>query len=409
MLKTKKKLKNLNSNLNTNYSETYENSKSYKKTKKNLSKSSKSSSNEKKSLLIITYNSPGLIMDSSIYKDIFEKNNYIVDIIILEATKDKNDNNINTNTNLNKIKKKYYANLIIEVIPYNLKINYPSKLNFFMPNSELFFQFDKLKNINYIFCKNNLAYNYFEHIKKNKNHNYKCYYTKFTTLLPEEIINQKKIIKDPNTFIHFAGKSPFKNTAYLVNCWLNNKCFLNIDPQIKLYITCYDHCFRSMVFNFKKIKKDNVNFYFQKDKIFTYKNITFFCQKAPYEQYLDILSKANVAICISSMEGYAHYINEARFLKTFVITVDAAPMNELVENNVNGYLLTDKSNYKDLSETGFELIKAIPTEENLKNIIIKCIKNKNNLYKMASKSHEMFLSDKDFLYKSMKKAILDII
>jgi glycosyltransferase involved in cell wall biosynthesis len=396
-------LKNNSLDYNESYSMSRKNrnTKQKKSTKKN---NNQHSALEKKNLLIIVPDSPGTIMDSNIYKDIFEKNNFEVDIYIY-----KSRNNI-----VNYSKKKYYANLFIEFIPDNIKQKFPNAINFFMPNSELFYEFDKLVDINYIFCKNKLAYDYFKHIKnKQSEYTYKCFFTKFTTLIPSEITNNiTSYTKDSNVFVHMAGKSPFKNTSRLLNCWINNNCFLNIDPNIKLYITCYDSCFKRILQDFE-IYLPNKKFWhlnFKKNRVNTYKNITFFAEKAPFKKYLKILTEANVSICISEKEGYAHYLNEARFLNTFIITVDAPPMNELVKDSVNGLLLKDKSEYeyKDKSQTGFNLINSYPTESELKNKLIYCIKNKNNLYKMGEKSNKMFMDDHTFLYKSMKKAIQEI-
>ena len=46
-----------------------------------------------------------------------------------------------------------------------------------------------------------------------------------------------------STILFFSViKSGFKNTPDLVHCWIKNKGFLDIDPDIKLVITCYEHC-----------------------------------------------------------------------------------------------------------------------------------------------------------------------
>ena len=46
-----------------------------------------------------------------------------------------------------------------------------------------------------------------------------------------------------------------------------------------------------------------------------------------------------VHICPSEMEGFGHYINEARSVKALVIGSNASPMNELVQENENGILI----------------------------------------------------------------------
>lgn len=51
------------------------------------------------------------------------------------------------------------------------------------------------------------------------------------------------------------------------------------------------------------------------------------------EEYLDIASQHGIHLCTSEVEGFGHYINEARAMSSLVITTDAAPMNELVDSS----------------------------------------------------------------------------
>ncbi|WP_421693893.1 glycosyltransferase [Aestuariivirga sp.] len=48
-------------------------------------------------------------------------------------------------------------------------------------------------------------------------------------------------------------------------------------------------------------------------------------------EYLAELAQHGVHLCTSQMEGFGHYINEARSLGALIVTVDAAPMNELID------------------------------------------------------------------------------
>lgn len=347
-------------------------------------------------LRIITSNSPGLLNDADTYKKIFSKYNYNVDILINERF-----------WNHKQPKNKYHINLFLEhIAPINFIEIFPSDINIFMPNQELFASFDELKDINYILCKSKLALQYFKHIKKEKNHKYKCLYTKFTTNIPKTI-KKSKINKNPNLFVHLAGKSGSKNTASLIYCWMQNKGFLDIDPNIELYITCYRTCFKKMIIGLKELYNFDFN-YNSKQKEIKIKNITFYSEPAPIENYNNLLINANVALGISSQEGYGHYINEARFFETSIVVLDHPPMNELVEDNVNGFIvkepiLEQKDWIKEFSS--FKLYKAYPNIDNLSKVIKNCILNKNNLHELGKNGKNMYLNDKKYFKKRMKKFI----
>jgi len=342
---------------------------------------------------------------------------------------------------------------------------FPSKTNLFMPNNELFIdtnednkkkskvytqnrydRYEELKSIDFILCKTEICYKFFNFIKKEKYRNniykYQTIYTKFTSSIDnkiKEIVDSdSKTLIDPNLFIHLAGKSGFKNTPDLVHCWIKNKGFLDIDPDIKLVITCYEHC--SKWFN-KTLKRFFNNYDFEKDpdvimnhktNVATYKNMTIYFKPInPFSDFIDIITKANVAICISNKEGYGHYINEARYMKKFIITLDYPPMNELVKDKDyksssggsegsggsggsggsegNGIVLKKKNKFINRTgyykETKFNFTEAYPDSYELRDSIIWCIKHKHELSKWGENGRKMFLDDKKYFENSMEKFI----
>jgi glycosyltransferase involved in cell wall biosynthesis len=48
-------------------------------------------------------------------------------------------------------------------------------------------------------------------------------------------------------------------------------------------------------------------------------------------EYLDLAARHGLHLCTSEVEGYGHYINEARAMGALVVTTNGAPMNELVD------------------------------------------------------------------------------
>jgi hypothetical protein len=443
------------------------------KTKKQKSytiKNSKTKSTKsivQKTVRIIFLYSPGKDNDAKIYKNEFIKQNYKVDFKIIEDIKH------------NHIEKYYDINLFVEDLPFNCKNIFPAKIHLFMPNIELFIdsnsniynihtknnndndndnisskssktknryqkhknddykgivlydRYEELKSLDFILCKTKLCENLFNFIKnENKNtrkYKYETIYTKFTSIIGKDFINifdnndptYIKNLIDPNLFMHLAGQSNFKNTSDLIYCWIKNKGFLNIDPDIKLVITCFEHC----AFSFNNLLKSFYKYDFEKDPAVNinyktntaiYKNMTiYFKPLQPFKKYIDIITKANVSICISSKEGYGHYINEARYMKKFIITLDNPPMNELVvdknnkSGNGNGLVLQKKNKFstQTYKETKFKFIEAYPDMDELRDSIIWCIKHKYELRKWGNHGRQMFLNDKKYFEDNMEKFI----
>lgn len=347
----------------------------------------------KYSIRIITTKSPGLLNDANIYKKIFIKYGFNVDIYIYDFK-----NRLNTKWNLKLID----INLHLEHVVPN--ISYYAKINIYMPNQEFFLHsFKFINKIDYILCKTKIATEFFTSIKKSHKYKYRCIYTKFTTLVPYKI-NDIKINKDVNLFVHLAGKSPFKSTAHLVKCWLNNNGFISIDPNIKLYITCYASCNYGMLETLKKYLNIDISKYdFEQIKYgIKIGNMTIFTEKN--DMYNELLINNSLAICISDQEGYGHYINEARYYKSAVLTVDHPPMNEQVHDNINGFTLKKLTREpKKLAQIypTYKIYKVYPNQDELKEKIIYCILNKDKLINYGNVGHKMFLRDRRYFIKKM--------
>ncbi|ORY28406.1 hypothetical protein BCR33DRAFT_725103 [Rhizoclosmatium globosum] len=116
--------------------------------------------------------------------------------------------------------------------------------------------------------------------------------------------------KDYNTFFHSHGHSHRKHTNELVQCWMRNPTWPTLTIVGKAY----------------------------KRPFFTPSNVIILPYVA-FETHRKLQCGNGVHICVSSTEGYGHYINEARALSSVVVTTDYAPMNEFVQDGVSGVLV----------------------------------------------------------------------
>jgi hypothetical protein len=351
-------------------------------------------------LYIITHYTIGLLADANLYKKYFKKYDYEVKIMLVNYNTD-----IYTKTNKPfKIKSKsdrQVSLLFLENIPDNIKQYksiYKSKYNLFMPNQELFQDksYPSLKYIDFVLCKTQLAVNMFEYVKTEHKFNYQVVYTKFSTIIPQFV--KLNIIKDPNLFVLLAGTSPYKNTALLVYNWIQNNGYLDydVDKQVKLYITCTGRCFTTLLDDLVNYMKYNIGKTWTKTitdsgEEYTFKNLTLYNKVLNDRDYNHLLSCANVVICPSSKEGYGHNINQARYFNTYVITVDAAPMNELIFDGDNGALIRKlEKDPKKSKFTKFTLYSVYPNLDELTKKIAYCVKHK---YDLKINSKKYYLAD----------------
>lgn len=127
-------------------------------------------------------------------------------------------------------------------------------------------------------------------------------YTGFTSIItPSEA-------KNFNIFAHFPGKSRTRHTQDIIDLWIDNEDL----PLLTVQMTSNP---------------------IQIPRWINLHNIKFFLgvlEEADYEQ--EFLNHG-IHICTSQMEGFGHYINEARAIGALIITLDSPPMNEIIDSS----------------------------------------------------------------------------
>ena len=131
--------------------------------------------------------------------------------------------------------------------------------------------------------------------------NNKHYYTGFTSIDPSiRVVNY-------SVFSHFRGQSKQRLSQKLIDIWQQNPDL----PLLRLQAYGNDIGIRTNAW----AAAGNIHFYFG---------------KVEKEKYFQELAQGGIHLCTSQMEGFGHYLNEARAMSALTIALDAPPMNELI-------------------------------------------------------------------------------
>ncbi|KAJ3070504.1 hypothetical protein HDU98_006495 [Podochytrium sp. JEL0797] len=135
--------------------------------------------------------------------------------------------------------------------------------------------------------------------------------------------------QDFNSFIHIYGHSGRKRTIQVFDCWESHPEW----PTLTMVGNSDEIGFLTRHWSIEMREKQN-----PPSKNLFPKNIRAFTRLSLVE--LRKLQISNgVHICPSQQERYGHYINEARALGALTVTTDWAPMNEFVQDGINGILI----------------------------------------------------------------------
>lgn len=190
-----------------------------------------------------------------------------------------------------------YANL--NVFFENLNpVFYPyANKNVLIPNQEYFFRrwLPYLESVDEVWCKTKYGFDTMKTIHP------RVKYISWTTFIHEDKVPPLENTQSKKKeFLLIAGKSENKNAEFVTKNW---------DPSWPALHVYY----QKEIFALKEIAQDNIIYHRE-----------FVSNK----QISEIQNTYWYHICASSMEGFGHYINEARERGAYVITTSGFPMKE---------------------------------------------------------------------------------
>ena len=216
-------------------------------------------------------------------------------------------------------------------------------------------------------------------------------------------------LTDKTLFIHFAGTSHYKNTKLLLKHWSNSSLADNTSIQLIAALKTT---------SVNKFDPHNLDIKWEEKKMLingqfvhglAHKNIFFYNELFDKDTYQYLLKKAKFAICPSNSEGFGHYINISRFAGNYVITLDAPPMNELINESYGSLIKinksdTTKNSYVFISKNFDEPVYTFK-KENLEKTVIDVLDMTDKEIKDKSRVSLQILNKTN---KSAYDKILDI-
>ncbi|OWZ21410.1 hypothetical protein PHMEG_0004038 [Phytophthora megakarya] len=131
---------------------------------------------------------------------------------------------------------------------------------------------------------------------------------------------------DDVRFIHTVGGSYWKGTRQVIECWLSRPNF----PPLDLYIHnwAYEGMFKGSY-----------------DKRIPKSQIRLTTDEVDRNTFSKAIAESAYFLCPSQMEGYGHYMNQARASGGVIITTDLDPMKELIENDDMGLRVNTRAGH----------------------------------------------------------------
>lgn len=195
---------------------------------------------------------------------------------------------------------------------------------YLMPNIEMYELNERhYWRANVILCKTALCARYFNKWFRQEGNprDTRVVYTRHTTTNLALLV-QKELAANPGptappkqfanvSFLHTAGKSIQKGTRQVLDCWLREPDL----PRLDFYVDqeLYNGSFSD--YGPRLTKSPNVYLH---------------TGRLSATEFGHVVAQGRYFLCPSMMEGYGHYINQARSANAFIITTNAAPMNELI-------------------------------------------------------------------------------
>lgn len=190
------------------------------------------------------------------------------------------------------------------------------------------------------------------------------------------------LVRDYHSFLHIAGNSSAKQTGVILETWRRH-------PELPGLIVVYCGARQHGV-----------------DTSRLPKNVTLIEHKLPREEITRLMNTHALHLCPSKVEGFGHYINEARSAEAVIVTTDAPPMNEFVNQKEGmGFVVKVSRKGKFQRVDTFE-ISPEDLYIQLRAVLNLTIEEKKA---MGSRARGKYLDDKKKFRETMEKVRVELL
>ena len=285
--------------------------------------------------IILKHNIGRVEKDMNTLKTILEAIGGIVEVVYYDKMNNSKKQYISTNVTIQFFLEHTFI--------INSKVVFPADKSYIFINQENIQDWDllNLQDKTVIpLCKSKFNQKQLQHIGINSAH-----YIGFgndSSYIKE--MNYNTITQIPNLCLHIAGSTLLKGTKQLIDIWISKRI------KAPLIITAYNNNFSNdNLFSYwkthnpvvKELPKEIVDFLDTKVKLPIFENYgsIYFCKDVLSDKVIKFLQhSADIHIYPSLIEEWGQIIDEARQSKACILTLDAPPMNELIDDK-SGFLI----------------------------------------------------------------------
>ena len=268
-------------------------------------------------------------------------------------------------------------NIFLETVSFTLLKYAP--INILIPNQEWYYKTwnPYIKYFDKVLVKSDYGETIFKQLLQSQNDS------------PNKVINigwqskdklESKYKKDFTKYLHVCGKSKHKQTQLIVDNWLPEF------PEL------------TIIYSPRDVPID------EKEQ----QNINYIRERVSDEELGRLLNESGIHLCCSDTEGFGHYIQEAKSVKSIVVTLNAPPMNNFV-NEKMGYLVKYKNKKPVKQALGSKFIlDDTDFQATIKKIMIQQKENSHQLKEMGEEGRKSYLDTCKKFRDTIKNVFRDI-
>ena len=253
------------------------------------------------------------------------------------------------------------VNIYLEIVNRLLMPN--AKMNILIPNQEWYYRtwIPYLPEFDEIWAKTSYGREVFHNLLSKESAPVQMISWESQDRLNSRIVREAS--NRFNNWLHVCGKSIYKQTQRIIELW---------QPEYPKLTIMYSP--RDVKLAARELP-----------------NVTYLTQHLPEEQLIQIMNSCGIHLCCSEMEGFGHYIQEAKSCQAVVVTTGASPMKEMVSPE-EGFLIK-ASKKRPMKKTLGS--RYIVDDDDFRHIIttVQAVEV-NKLAKMGRLARESFLRDR---------------